>query len=123
MLKIFTFIILSELCYTVGQIFYKKAAVNLDVSELTGWRSYWVFIKQVLSRPLIWAGLLWLGIAILFWLMALAEGDLSLVFPLSSIQYILTLVGASIFLKEKIDRMKIAGTVLVAAGIILIAQT
>jgi uncharacterized membrane protein len=54
------------------------------------------------------------------WLIALAQGDLSLVFPIGSIQYIFVLFSAHIFLNEKIDRMKLIGTFLVVAGIILI---
>ena len=52
--------------------------------------------------------------------MALAQADLSFVFPVGSIQYIFVLFGTSIFLGEKIDRMKLTGTLLVITGIILI---
>jgi uncharacterized membrane protein len=54
------------------------------------------------------------------WLMALAQADLSLVFSIGSLQYIMILVLAHFLLGEKIDKMKLIGTFLVVAGIILI---
>jgi len=57
---------------------------------------------------------------LIIWLMALAQGDLSLVYPLGSIQFILILFSAHIFLNEKIDKMKLIGTFLVVLGIVFI---
>jgi uncharacterized membrane protein len=61
-----------------------------------------------------------MGLGLAVWIIALAQGDLSIVFCLGSMQYVLILFGAHFFLGEKIDRMKLMGTLLVAFGIILI---
>ena len=58
-----------------------------------------------------------------FWLVALAGSDLSIVFPLGSIQYVLVLFASQLFLKEKIDRKKLIGTLLVMVGVIAIARS
>ena len=60
---------------------------------------------------------------VVLWLVALAQNNLSLMYPLGSMQYLLTLLAARIFLGEKIDRPKLAGTFLVVSGIILIATS
>jgi len=61
-----------------------------------------------------------MAIGLVIWLIALAQADLSIVFPIGSLQYILVLFLAHILLGEKIDRMKFIGTFLVVFGIILI---
>ena len=70
---------------------------------------------------MIWLGLVTVIIGVVVWLIALAQTELSVAYPIDSLQYIMTLFAANIFLGEKIDRMKIMGTVLVIGGIVLIS--
>ena len=121
MVKILIFILFTETWYTAGQIFFKKATDRLAPPKFTNVRTYLVFIGRILRIPAVWLGFLSLVIGVMLWLMALAQKELSLVYPLGSMQYLLTLLAARIFLNEKIDRPKLAGTFLVVAGIILIA--
>ena len=62
-----------------------------------------------------------MAIGLVVWLLAIAQGNLSLVFPIGSLQYILILFLAHKFLGEKIDRMKLIGTLFVMAGIVLMS--
>jgi drug/metabolite transporter (DMT)-like permease len=120
MIKLLLIIILSEIVTCIGQIIYKRSVNTLELHSLRGIGNHLKFLKNVLSHPGIWYGLLAMTAGLLLWLIALAQGDLSLVFPIGSIQYIFVLFSAHIFLNEKIDRMKLIGTFLVVAGIILI---
>jgi uncharacterized membrane protein len=121
MVKIILLVLLSEIFTAAGQIFLKKGANNLRSYTLRGVNGHILFLKEALSKPLIWAGLASLSVSLVIWLIALAEGDLSLVYPIGSLQYILILFSAHIFLGEKIDMGKLIGTFLVVFGIILIA--
>ena len=123
MTKAFLLVLCAEFWNTVGQIFFKKSANQLDATQLNGVRSYFAFLRETFRMPLIWLGFLSLGIGLILWIMALSQGDLSAVYPIGSMQYILTLFAARIFLGEKIDPMKLTGTLLVVAGITLIANT
>ena len=123
MVKIITLILFTEILYTTGQIFFKKATDQLVPPRLTNVRTYLAFISRVLRIPAVWFGFLFLGMGVMLWLMVLAQSDLSLVYPLGSMQYLLTLLAARIFLNEKIDQPKLVGTFLVVAGIILIATS
>ncbi len=120
MTKVLIFIIIAEIWTAIGQILLKKGTNSLETQSLRGYGSLMRFIRNVLSKPIIWAGLVSMAIGIVVWLMALAQGDLSLVFSIGSIQYIMILFLAHFLLGEKIDRMKLAGTLLVVLGIILI---
>ena len=122
-IRIVLLVLFTEMWNTTGQIFFKKATNGLEVPKFGNLKAYFTFLGKVLRIPSIWLGLASLTIGITLWLMALAQGDLSLVYPIGSLQYVLTLIAARVFLHEKIDGMKLAGTLFVAAGIILIAKS
>ncbi len=123
LIRIGLLVLFAETWNTIGQIFFKKATYQLELPSLKDVKSYLTFMNQVLRIPAIWLGFASLGIGILLWLMALAQGDLSFVYPIGSLQYVLTLIAARIFLHEKIDGMKFVGTLCVVLGIILIAKS
>ena len=120
MIRVLFIILFSEISHTVGQILFKKSANQLEEARPNNLRSYGAFIARVIRIPSIWLGFFWLGVGVVLWLMALAQSHLSIVYPVGSIQYLLTMTAARIFLGEKIDRAKLMGTFLVIAGIILI---
>ena len=122
-IKIGLLILFAETWNTAGQIFLKKATNQLEAPALRNLKSYLSFLAKTLQLPGIWLGLASLTIGIILWLMALAQGELSAVYPIGSLQYILTLIAARIFLHEKIDGMKLAGTLCVILGIILIVKS
>ena len=121
MIKILSLIFVAEIWNTAGQILFKKATNTLERPHLKSWGSYFSFVKSVFRMPAIWLGFAAMAVGLIIWLIALAQSDLSIVFPIGSMLYILTLIAARIFLNEKIDSMKLAGTLFVVVGIILIA--
>jgi drug/metabolite transporter (DMT)-like permease len=120
MTKILILVVIAEIWTAIGQVLFKKSTNSLELHSLRGHSNLTRFIKNVLSKPMIWTGLLSMTIGMAVWLMALAQADLSLVFSIGSIQYIMILFLAHFLLGEKIDKMKLAGTFLVVLGIILI---
>lgn len=120
MFKIIILVLLSEIFTAVGQVLFKKSANSLGSHNLREARGQIRFLSEVVSKPYIWMGLGAMIAGLIVWLFALAQGDLSLVFPIGSIQYILILFMAHIFLNEKIDAGKALGTFLVMMGIVLI---
>lgn len=116
-------VLLAEVVTAVGQILFKKSANKLERYSLRGLDRHMGFIKSLLIQPSIWAGLVFMSAGMVIWLVALAEGPLSLVFSLGSMQYLLILFGAHVFLGEKIEKNKVIGTVLVMLGIVLITMS
>jgi uncharacterized membrane protein len=123
MIKTILLVLAAEIAVTAGQILFKKGTGRLDRQNFKKFETYFEFIKKILKIPVIWAGLLLMGSGLFFWLVALAGSDLSVVFPLGSMQYVLVLVASRLFLKEKIDRKKLIGTLLVMLGVIAIARS
>lgn len=123
MIKIFLYVFLAEILTAAGQILFKRSANTLGAHDLNKADARFKFVSEALSKPGLWIGFVLMGIGLVAWLFALAEGDLSLVFPLGSMQYVLILFLAHFMLGEKIDRMKLMGTLLVVFGIVLITVT
>jgi drug/metabolite transporter (DMT)-like permease len=123
MLKVILLILVAECWNTIGQILFKKSTNTVEVQSLRGVSTNLRFLKNVLMKPLIWLGLGSMTIGLMIWFIALSGADLSVVSPIGSLQYILILISAHLFLGEKINRMKLTGTLLVVLGIILVAMS
>ena len=118
--RVILLILLSEALNVTGQIFFKKSTNTVEAGSMRGVSGHVKYIQNVLTKNSIWIGFSFQVLCVATWIIALAQADLSFVFPIGSIQYIFVLFGTYIFLGEKIDRMKLTGTFLVIAGIVLI---
>ncbi|MEI6104279.1 MAG: EamA family transporter [Methanothrix sp.] len=79
-------------------------------------------ISTVLLNPYVLLGFVMYALSTIFWLIALSKKDLSFVYPFISLTYILVLVLSSLVLKESIGINKIAGTLAIIAGLIIISR-
>ena len=120
MVKIVLLVLLAEIFTAIGQVLFKKSTNALESYSLRGMNAHIRFLTDVFAKPSIWLGFLSMAIGLAVWLIALAGGELSVVFSIGSLQYILILFSAHMFLDEKIDKMKLIGTFLVVFGIALI---
>lgn len=120
-LKLFILVLLAEVCSGGMHILFKKGVNTLDTGSVRGIKAYLGFVKKVLSTPEVWLGLFVVTCGMGIWLLVLAHAELSLAFPLDSIQYIIILIASYLFLGEKINRDRIIGTLFIIAGIVLVA--
>lgn len=120
MVKILLLVLAAEIFTAIGQVLFKKSTNALELYSLRESTNFIRFLREVMVKPSIWLGMLAMVMGLIVWLIALAQGELSLVFSIGSLQYILILFLAHVFLGEKIDAMKFLGTILVVSGIILI---
>jgi len=120
MLKILMLVLIAEFWMTVGHICFKKGANLLDANRALGREWLMQLIRVLFSSPVIFAGAVSMLVGLFFWLVALKEWDLNVVYSLGSLQYVLILFASRFFLNEKIDVMKSIGTFFVIIGIIFI---
>lgn len=120
-LKLVILILLGELFICSAQFLFKAGANRLKFHSLKTWQEYVFFIKSSLKIPAIWGGVLLNTFAIIVWILVLALVDLSLAIPLDSVHYILILLGSHFFLKERLTLERVAATLFIAGGIILVA--
>lgn len=92
---------ISSICVCVGQLLWKLSAEHGTIVMLVGFFFY--------------------GIGALMMLVAYKFGKLSVLQPLLSLNYILSIVFAVIVLKEEITILKFIGVLIIIAGVIMIA--
>lgn len=119
-IKLVLLIMLGEVFICSAQFLFKSGANNLQTHNLTSIKEYLAFVKSSLRVPAIWGGVFLNTLAIIVWIVVLALVDLSLAIPLDSVHYIAILLGSHFFLKEKLTWDRIAGTLFIAGGIILV---
>lgn len=104
-----------------------KTPVAVAVVVLTN-----VFGNFFLSLGLRQAGVLspWVGLGVLLlttWMLSrlalLSWADLSYVLPVTSFGYVLTALLGRLFLGEQVSPLRWAGTLLIAAGVVLVSRT
>lgn len=116
-------VIVAEILACAGQIMFKKGANRLKTYELHKLEGHASFLRDAISEPQILLGFVFMAVSLVVWILALASAELSIVFSLGSLQYILILFTAHYLLGEKIDLPKVAGTFLVVAGIALVVAS
>jgi len=106
----------------VGQIAMKSGM--REVGEISNLRqlldSHTLFL--IFTNIRILAGLFSYAVSALLWLAALSTLNVSLMYPLLSLAYVLTAVVAFVFLKENIAPLAWLGIILVIGGCFLILR-
>jgi drug/metabolite transporter (DMT)-like permease len=93
-----------------------------QVGEIGGFRFGLLpgIIGRVLMCKDFLLGVFFLALSFFSFLSILSWADMSFVVPATSLVYVVTLVGARFLLKEHVDGMRWAGTLLVCLGVALI---
>ncbi len=80
-------------------------------------------IKDVVSTPAVWAGLILFGLSAIVWLAVLSRTSLSFAYPFASLTYVLILLADRFLLNEQVPLLRWAGVFFIMVGIVLVAQT
>ena len=118
MIRTLILVFATEIWTTLGQVLFKKATNHLG--RPASKKGYADFLGEIIRRPETGLGLIFMSIGLVTWLAALSTADLSLVFPLGSLQYVLILLASRLFLSERLDLPRVLGTLLITAGIVVI---
>lgn len=119
--KILILILLAECFAVIAQVLFKRGVRPLENQRLKSANDYLKFLKVILASPLVYWGILGMALWTVLWITVLAGAELSLVFPIESVQYILVMLGAYLFLRESINWTRLVGTSLIVAGIALVS--
>lgn len=105
---------------TFGQLIIKYRVSKLGPipGELSGALEY--VVRALLDWGIL-AGLSAAAIAALAWIAALSRFELSSVYPLLSLNFLLVPLLSVLVFAESVNAFKLAGTVLVVLGVLLLA--
>ncbi len=80
-------------------------------------------LHGVAKSLFVWLGLALYGVGALLWLGVLARVDVSQAYPFVGLGFLLTMIFGVFLLGEAFSMMRAIGTLLVLAGVILVAKT
>jgi len=102
----------------IGQLSMKKGMNtigNIGVKEIFSSRVF-----EVLFQKYVFVGMVLYVFASLLWLVILSQEELSFVYPLISIGYIMTAILGKIFFHENLTFFRFFGVLLICGGVFLI---
>jgi len=119
-------LILVSICIlfaAAGQILMKVGM--RQVGEITTVRQLFDLstVFRMFTNLYVVIGILCFALMIVLWLAAMSTLNISRMYPLTSLVYVITAIVAFIFLKEDINLLRWVGILLVVGGCFLIAQT
>lgn len=118
-MPIFVLILTSVIVGVCGQLIIKKGVLTLGGIGSGGLLAF--FVKAAFS-PWIVAGILLYVLGTAVWLILLTKVDVSYAYPMLSLGYVFVLFFSALFLHEPLTALKILGTILIVAGVALIAK-
>ena len=104
-----------------GDVLITKGMKQIGEISTLRLRELFVIAKRVLANKFFLAGVFFMAVSFFAFLAALSWADLSLVDPATSLSFVINTVGAKLILKEKINSLRWAGTLLVCLGVALIS--
>ena len=102
-------ILTSSLIGSFGAVFLKIGAEHMKRSLGSFFRNYWLGVGVCLYL-----------LSSVFFVMGVAQGELTILYPMVSLGYIWTILWARLFFKEPFTMSKIAGLAMIIFGVALI---
>ena len=118
-----TLVIICIFAGALGQICWKHAMSNMATINNTGDILQFKMLFEIFTNKWVILGLILYATSTILWLGALSTLDVSFMYPLLSLGYVITAILAFVFLNEDIALLRWVGIVLVVAGCFLIVRT
>jgi len=94
-----------------------SGAITLERSSLVA------AAGTLLSTPVFWAALAAYGLSVIVWVIGLSRVPVSQAYPLLSLGYVLTALGAWAMLGETLSIQRIAGIAVIIVGVFLVSRS
>ena len=122
-LTTFAFIISGVLLNACAQLLLKAGTNALGGAiHLTMSNWFETFIKVVTQLPIL-GGLACYGISLVVWIIGLSRTDVTIAYPMLSLGYVVSAIGAWMFLGEVISPQRLVAIGVIVIGVVLLART
>lgn len=116
-----TLVIICIIGAGLGQVLLKAGISQLgNISDFSSFFQLQTLLKIITNSYIITAFIFY-GLIVLLWLGAISNFNVSFLFPLSSLTYLVTAFAAWLILKETISPLHWIGICLIIGGCVLIA--
>jgi multidrug transporter EmrE-like cation transporter len=118
----FSFIVFGVLLNAVAQLLLKAGARNVGEIHLTMQNFFAVGIKVASQLPII-GGLTCYVLSVVLWIIALSRVDVSIAYPMLSLGYVVTAVGAWYLFGEALSAQRLMAIFVILVGVAWLART
>ena len=123
MANLFLLILISVFLSAVGQVILKIGVEDVGLARLSANESLSNAIIAALINPWVLLGLLTYGSAAVVWLFVLARSDVTFAYPFLGLAFVITIGLGIVVLDEHVTLLRTVGTLLVVAGLALVARS
>jgi len=116
-------ILASVACSAVAQLLLKLGMVNAAYARAAAAQDWPGMAAAALLNPLVIGGLSLYFAGAVVWLVVLGKADLSYAYPFVGLGFIFSLALGFFVLHEPVTLPRLAGTLLIAAGAVLVAAS
>jgi multidrug transporter EmrE-like cation transporter len=114
----FLIISCSVILNAIAQLFLKKGAQNIDLSQ-----GAIALFQNLILNFYIWSGFTCYGLSIFIWIIALSRVDVSTAYPMLAMGFIFNAIAAWYIFGEPLGAYKLGGMALIISGMFLIAKS
>jgi multidrug transporter EmrE-like cation transporter len=119
--RIFAMVLFSVGLSALAQIAMKRGMSSADIQRHID-TPIQALISAAGNGPVV-LGLAMYAVSAVAWLLVLARLDVSLAYPFVALGFVVTMLLGALLLGEEIGPLRIAGTMLVGCGVILLARS
>ncbi len=112
-------IIGSVLLNCCAQLLMRKGM--LKIGAIDNFYSLVLSFPSMLTNLYLWCAMVCYVVSLVVWMVVLSKVEVSYAYPFVSIGYVLSAVAGYLWLQEQITPMRIAGMIVICAGVILIS--
>jgi drug/metabolite transporter (DMT)-like permease len=123
MAKLLLILFIGLLFEAAGVVFLKKGMMQIGDLQNMSLPELMRFIKSGATNPNILLGVLFEALFFASLLLLLSESDVSFLWPLTALSFVLTTFAALIFLGEKVSSIRWAGVIFIMVGAALISYS
>lgn len=109
---------LSSVCVVGGHLMIKRGLNSILVSQSHGGTV--ARLLQILAQPAVDLGLLVYLFGSACWIIAVSQKEISFLYPLSSVNYVLVALASTLLLSEPLHARRVEGVLLIAFGMVLL---
>lgn len=110
----------SILLAVAGQLLMKKGMTDFGAFPAT---QLLARIIPMFLNPWVFFGFACFGLSSIFWLVVLSRMELSFVYPMVSVAYVLVALASLVFFKESVSLVRWAGIGVIIFGVFLISRS
>jgi multidrug transporter EmrE-like cation transporter len=122
-LTTFLFIITGVLLNAFAQVLLKAGTNALGGAIHVTAQNWFATGLKVFTQIPILAGLACYGVSLIVWIIGLSRTDVTIAYPMLSLGYVVSAVGAWMFLGETISLQRLLAIGVIMVGVALLART